>query len=391
MATKLGIYNDALIRVGEDVLDDLTEDRDSRHALDAIYDLGAIDQCLEVVRPRFATKTVSLAGSATTGGVTLAYTHTIPTDYITLVGVYSDSELDQPISRYINDGGSLICDYDTIYLRYVHNTSIDESSFTPLFARVVSTFMAREACYKFDPDRYESIDTALQSLVEQAIAVEEGKDPAVRPNASGSALSNAWRSIYNDALLILGKDPLPAGDADHPDRVRLDAAVAAGAVDDVLEDTNWRFGLSSAKIGYDTAVTPAFGYQYAHQKPSELHRIVAISTDEYFRYPLKDYLDEGDYFFCGYEDIYLRYISSGWLIQPDAWPTFFARLVAAKLARNAAPVIDKTLIDHAKDIYDDRKSSALGNDAVQSPPQKIAEGSWVNSRYHGAQYGRGRP
>lgn len=384
--TKLGIYNDALLKVGEAALDTITDDRDSRYALDALYDAGAVNVCLELVKPRFAVKTASIASTAST--TAYAYQAAIPADFLAMVGLYADADLDQPVTRYVQDGSVLLQDTGTVYLRYVW-TNTTEANFTEAFARVVSYYLAREVCYRFDPHRYETLNTAFSEAVEALASAESARDPGSRPSSPGSALSNALRAIYNDALLILGQDKLPAGNADHINRVRLDTALEAGAIEDVLEDTEWKFGVTSVQIDYDLSVTPPWGWDYALQKPADLLRISGLFSDEMMRHGIKDYVDEGDYFYCGYDTVYLRYISSDWVSEVAAWPTYFARLVAAKVAYNAAPLINPALIEHARNVYFQRKDAGMGNDAVQSPPQVIQQGDWVTSRYRGGY--RGRP
>lgn len=377
--TKLGIYNKALIKLGTSVLDTLVDDRDERHSLDAVYGLGALEYCLEVVKPIFARKTVASTGSATISGVTLAYTHTLPNDYVTIVGLYSDPELDQKVNRYVQEGSTLVCDYETVYLRYVHNSST-EADFTPGFVDVFVGYLTREIASTYRPDRYEEIDGALQSLTEQVIASEESKEPMIRPAAEGSGLSLAWRAIYNDALLILGHDKIPAGDTDSPARVAMDTSVAAGVVDNVMEDTEWQFGVASIKSTYDPGVEPSWGYKYVHDRPDDLQRLAGIFTDEYMRHPLKNYIEEDGKYACDYQEIYIKYIDSDWNSQPSAWPRYFSRMVAAKIAVDVAPSVNPQLIDHASNTYRERKSAARTNDAIQSPPQVIHGGDWLRSR-----------
>jgi hypothetical protein len=383
--TKLGLYNDALRLIGETRLDaatGLTEDRESRYDLDSVYDLGAIDYCLEVVKPKFATKTVALMGAATTGGVTLAYTHTLPSDFIAIVGIYSDTELDQSISRYVQNGATIICDYATIYLRYTHN-DVTESDFTPGFARVVSNYMAREVAYKLDPGRLESIDATLQAVTEQVMGTEGEREPGARPAAQSTALTAEWRTIYNGALMILGKDKLPAGDTDHPYRVKCDTSVDEGVANAVMEDTEWLFGQTSVQIEYNPSIEPSWGHNRAFDKPSDLLRISGIWSDPYFQHPLRNYVDEGDVFLASCDVIYLKYVDSDFLSTPSSWPTYFARLVSAKIAQDIAPGIDPKLIDHANEVYENRRDVALSNDAQASPPHIFTEGTWVRSRYSG--------
>lgn len=386
--TKLGLYTEALRLVGESRLDSLSEDRESRYDLDGVYELGAIDKCLEVVRPKFASTTTALTGAATTGGVTLAYTHTLPSDFVTIIGIYSDTELDQKVSRYVYEGSTIVCDYDTIYLRYTNNT-VTESDFTPGFSSVVSRYMAREICYKIDPGRYISLDEDLQNTTEKVIALEGEKEPLVRPAKEGSELSADWRKIYNGALMILGQDKLPAGDTDHMHRVKCDTSRDDGVVTDVMEDTAWTFGITSAHIEYNPSVSPVWGYSYAFDKPSDLLRLDGIWSDEYFKNPLKAYEDEGDYWMASVTDIYVKYVDNDFIATPAVWPVYFSRLVSAKIANDIVMGIDPSKADHVSAVYEDRKSSAMSNDAMQSPPRVLTTGNWVRSRNSGRSYSRG--
>lgn len=87
---KLAIYNNALVRLGQDRLDSITQDSDHRRTLDAIY-----DQILEEVTAagpekgwKFARRTyhgidddlatiTAIANSSTSGDITVTATHTL--------------------------------------------------------------------------------------------------------------------------------------------------------------------------------------------------------------------------------------------------------------------------------------------------------------------------
>jgi len=383
--TKLGIYNAALIAISSTPLETLTDNRDEVTSLDALYDLNAVDYCLEVVKPKFATMTAAITGAATTGGVTLAYTHTLPAGFIDVVGVYSDAELSQEVNRYLKDGSTLLCDYQVIYLRYVHN-GVTEADFSPGFTNVLALYLARGICLKHNPAIFTEVDKALQATFTSVSDTEAGREPGTRPAAEGTTLSDAWRAIYNGALTILGKPKLPTGNTDHPHRVALDTAIESGAVTSVMEDTAWRFGNTTVRIEYDPAGAPAWGHRYIFQKPNDLHRIDGLFSDEMFRNPIKEYVDEGNAFYASVDTIYLKYISDTWVIQPSAWPPSFSRLVSAQLAKDVVAFVDKTLIDLALETYKERKHAAVGNDAVQSPPHVIRGGTWLRSRGYNENY-----
>ena len=399
--TQLGLYNKALVRVGETVLTALTDERPSRYSLDAVWNLNAVNRCLEMVMPKFATTTSEITGTATATNVTLAFTHTIPADYITEVGVYSDTELDQDVSRYIVEGSTLLCDYETIYLRYVTST-VSVADFTAGFADVVALYLAKDICYQFDPQRYEGIAAELQASIDNVTGIELSKEPGKRPKTDAGTFGEDWRSVYNDALLVLGEDKLPANTTDHPFRVMIDTSVSGGVVAAVLEDSEWQFGTTSTKIGYNNAIDPEWGYNYVFDKPDDLHRLAGVFVDEDMSRPLRDYADEDGYYMAHYNTIYVKYVSSDFVSQPTSWTDTFRRLVAAKIAYDIAAGVVKynsrlgypvnpQLVTLAGSIYDERKSQAQNSNAMQSPPQKIAGGDWIDSRFRYSRYGRGRP
>ena len=381
MATTLGLYNAALLEVGATLLDTDTDDREERYALDTfVTDQGAYQYCLEKIKPKFAISTVELTGAATAGNITLAFTHTLPVDYLGTIEVYSDPELDQRVDRYILDGTTILADYDVIYLRYINN-SVALTAWTWPFTNAVAAYLAEKIAPKFAPDLLESKIAQRQAAFDDAIETDGWKEPSARPATPGTALSQTWRLIYNGALQILGKPKLAANDADHPFRVALDTAVEADAVVGVMEDTSWKFGTSSVKIGHDPDIEPDWGYPFAFDKPTDMQRIVAVCKDEYLRHPLTDYVDEGNRFYCGLQFIYLKYVDSDFVTQPSSWPPYFRRLVMARLAMDAAPEIAAEKYADAVEEYRTRKLAAMGNDVVQQPPQVIADGAWTSSRF----------
>lgn len=389
---QLTLYNNALLLLGQRKLSSLTEDRAPRYDLDLVWDLGAADYCLEIVKPVFSRLTDKLTTSTTSTEHDLDNVFTLPSDFVTVVGVYSDAVLDQPVSRYIIEDDTLACNHETIYLRYVSNGRA-LANWSASFARVVAAYLARETTISIQPDRYEEIQSLFVDRVEIAKTLEDEKEPD-RSSKPTVTLTNDWRHIYNDALMILGLDEITANDDDSNRRSKIDRVVDAGVVEDLLEDTGWTFALKSTKMDYDPSVEPAWGYNYAFGKPSDLHRIDGVFQDEYMNTPLKLYKDEEDYFFADITEIYLQYLSTSWLTTPSDWPTFFKRLLAGRIAQDVAPSLKAEGADpaYAMEIYEERKRSAEANDAMSAPPRILSEGYWVRSRYNPYRRGtRGRP
>jgi len=189
----------------------------------------------------------------------------------------------------------------------------------------------------------------------------------------------------------MGLDEITRTDDDSNRRVKMDRAVDSGIVSDLLEDTGWTFALSSTKITFDPSSEPDWGYRYAHEKPATLHRIDGLFVDEYMKQPLKDYQDEVGFFFSDYEEMYLQYVNTSFLTTPGDWPTFFKRLVAARIAKDASASLAKegAIMERCDIEYEKRRGSALSNDTMSAPPRRLSNGNWVGARYRGSN--RNRP
>lgn len=388
-ASQLGIYNDALLLIGERPLQSLSEEREPRRLLDSSYDLGAVSYCLEIVKPVFARTTVKLTSSTTSATHDLDNVFTLPDDWITTVEVYNDSRLDQPIKRYINEARTIACEFDTIYVRYVSSTNETDFTLWPLdFTKVVSAFLAREIAIRLAPDEYETLNDNFTDRAEIAISVESDKEPLDRPKASTTTLSLSWINIYNDALLIMGLQKITNADDDSHRRATIDTAIDADLVKFMLEDIGWNWAISSAKIEENPSLEPTWGWRFAFDKPTDLHRLDGVFVDEYFQRPLKTYLDEGDFFFSDVDLIFIKYVSSDFINNPSGWASSFRKLIAGRIAKETYMTLAPDKEKRVEKEYQDRYSDAKTIDAMQSPPRVITEGSWVRSRNSGRHHRR---
>ena len=389
--SQLALYNNALLMLGQRTLASITEAREPRYVLDAIWNLGAVDYCAEIVKPRFLTTTSKLATSTSSSQHDLDNVFNLPSDYLTTVAVYSDAELTQEVTRFVIDANTLACDYGTIFLRYVRTFPGTYTNWPSSFAQVVAAYLASRAAVKIDPTKLEAVTAVFTEAVKVAVAIEDDRDSKERSPEISGALSAPWRHIYNDALLILGQPKLTTGTEDSFARTVLDTAIDAGLIADMLEETGWIFALTSDWITYDPSAEPYFGYTRAHAKPTDLHRLDGIYQDERMQVPLRDYKDEDQYWHCDLDQIYVQYVSMDYLSNPNVWPAYFRRLVAAKMAKDAAPLLRKDGADpaYAETVYRNRRYEALNNSAVASPPKIFAIGSWVGARWR--QGNRGIP
>ena len=390
MADKLALYNQALLLLGQRSLRSTAEPREPRYLLDNAYDFDAEKHCLEMVQPHFAAYTTKLTTYTSSSSHDLDNVYLLPSDYVATIKAYSDPELSEEISRYTIDGEKLSCDYSTVYLRYTRSgRSI--TFWSAGFLQVMAAWLAAQIAIKVDPDKAEAMNTLFQERVKTVRAIEQEKDSKERAPQTTATLTNTWRHIYNDALLILGLRKITTNNDDSYRRAVLDTTLDAGLVADMLEETGWIFALQSEEIDYDPSISTEFGYTYGFAKPTDIHRLHGIFQDEYMRVPLRRYIDENSYWFADISKIYVQYVDTSWLTTPDAWPAFFKRLVAAKMAKDAAMSLrnDGADPDRAEAEFQARRREALGNDAVSAPPKIFSTGSWVNSRWR--RDNRGRP
>lgn len=191
--------------------------------------------------------------------------------------------------------------------------------------------------------------------------------------------------IYNGALLICEERPLATLSDDVESRHALDEVWNDSGIRYCLEQAQWKFAMRAAKMTYDPAVVPDWGYQHGVAKPTDWVTTSAVCTDEYFREPLQQYADERGYWFFDLEDIYVKFVSDGndYGMNLANWPgtftdyvkAYFASRVVARLAGG-----DENRIARVMKIMDKNKFEAKNRDAMQGPTSYPARGSWLRAR-----------
>lgn len=123
-ASQLFLYNIAIASVGERTLDAVTENRPIRRQLDEIWDRGngARNYFLEQGLWNFAMRESSSTASST-GNFDFAQRHVKPTDLVRLSAISAGQTFSEPLLRYEFQSSSIWADEQTIYLRYVSNSS----------------------------------------------------------------------------------------------------------------------------------------------------------------------------------------------------------------------------------------------------------------------------
>lgn len=123
MATdQLALYNIALLALGERRIASLTEDREPRHNLDAIWDRGdgAIKYFLEQGYWNVAIRAVQIDSSpSVTTSFGYVFGFDVPTDFVRLVQMSGGPRFSDPLIQYEREAALWFTDIDPIFVRYV--------------------------------------------------------------------------------------------------------------------------------------------------------------------------------------------------------------------------------------------------------------------------------
>lgn len=186
MASRLGVYNEALRLLGERRLASLSEDREARRLLDSAWDANAHDSWLEEASWNFALRAVKIgydSGWDAEWGQSYAFEQ--PSDMVRMTGIYIDEYMRVPLRDYLDEKGYWITDMVTeLYVQYVSNDASyggDLGLWPASFAKYVSAFLAREIApnLKNDVD-LKSIDEEYKRRERDAKSKDGLKNPSKR-------------------------------------------------------------------------------------------------------------------------------------------------------------------------------------------------------------------
>ncbi len=198
MTTRLSLYNDALLLVGERSLSALTDASEPRRLLDQVWNSNGVDACLEAGQWEFAMRTVEIDYDTT---VTPSYGYTRafskPTDWIVTSAVCSDESFTVPVLRYVDEAGYWYSDLDTMYVRFVSNGSSyggDLSLWPASFKDYVAAFFASRIILKITSDQaklrlFINPENPQRSIVGRALLNAKNKCAMASPTkmtATGS-------------------------------------------------------------------------------------------------------------------------------------------------------------------------------------------------------------
>ena len=195
-------------------------------------------------------------------------------------------------------------------------------------------------------------------------------------------------NLYNEALTDhLGERRLATLEENRGPRRQLDGVWDREFIAGLLQEGQWNFATRTMKLEASESIEPAFGRQFAFEKPIDLARITYICEDELFLEPLLEYEDEGDLWIADYDVIYIRYVSTDSEAGNDIgnWPPNFTRWAAGVLALRSTKLITQNKIDKEKleKTVDKLLLKAKNTDAMKDPTRFTPPGRWTQSRSWG--------
>jgi hypothetical protein len=166
MATRLEVYNTALLLCGERSLSSLSEDREPRRNLDQAWNGGGVNKCLEEGQWRFAMRTVQIDYDPSIEpdfGYRRVFNK--PDDWICTSAVCSDEYFSAPLTAYTDEGDQWYADIDTIYLKYISSDEdwgMNMGKWPQSFSDFVSAHLASRVIMKM-ADSEEKLKLILQT------------------------------------------------------------------------------------------------------------------------------------------------------------------------------------------------------------------------------------
>lgn len=190
-------------------------------------------------------------------------------------------------------------------------------------------------------------------------------------------------SLANYALSKVGEDPILAL-TDDTKKARLLNRIFDQVRDAELRRVRWKFSIKR-----DTALAlvepPAWGYTYQYPLPSDFLGLVQVN-DIYVRGGKQRTpwsVEQARILTDMAAPLKLRYVAR--ITNTGLWDPLFNEVVACKLAMEVTETLTQSegKRGQARDEFKFALSEAKRQDAIESPPDELPWGSWLDSREGG--------
>lgn len=193
---------------------------------------------------------------------------------------------------------------------------------------------------------------------------------------------------YNEALRIIGEQPLASLTDDTQSRYALDSAWE-DVKEECLNAGVWNFALKIATFEADQALTPVPGYLNAIPKPADWLRTIATSTfpdlqDYYYNQTSQQVKDAGGNWHSDSESLTVEYISRDFLLDANIgdYTTSFDRYLAANLAFHVVTLLTEsnTKLQVAEETMKRKRTQAKSIDARDEKEHRVRPGNWIRAQ-----------
>lgn len=184
-ATRLSIYNGACAAIGERALIAATpggtystENRESRRALDDIWDRGGVRTCLAAGLWNFGRRGIQWnfdPDFTPPFGYQCAFR--LPSDWVRWMAVCVDPYMFVPLLQYQDEASFFYCDLQQLYVAYVSddgNFGMNMAMWPDNFQRYVELYFAETVCLRVTGDEKKREGVAMQR--EQALKKAKSSD-----------------------------------------------------------------------------------------------------------------------------------------------------------------------------------------------------------------------
>lgn len=191
MTTKLQVYNNILLNVGERKLTSLTENRKSRRILDQLWDSDFIKGCLEAGLWNFATRSIQSEYSPSiTPEFGWRYAHDKPSDWVRTSAISISEYFSDPLTAFNDESGYWFLDYETVFIRYISddaayglNLSAWPESFTS-YVELEGSARVAKSLTQSDSETSRLEDRAARAL--RSAKAKDAMNDAERHTPAGS-------------------------------------------------------------------------------------------------------------------------------------------------------------------------------------------------------------
>jgi hypothetical protein len=162
MASKLSIYQGAVLVCEERKLASLTESRESRRMLDGVWDRNGVRTCLQLGQWNHATRVARVEHDPSlTQPFGFRYGFAKPDDFVRTVGVCHDEYYQSPLLSYEDKASHWWADITPLYVQFVSSSNdygMDFSKWPPNFERLVEHYFALQIVGRLTSNRQLKAD-----------------------------------------------------------------------------------------------------------------------------------------------------------------------------------------------------------------------------------------